>query len=362
MDERDGMLRRHIPAQGAGMTAEPPPAQEGLWQELSCDRRWELACEHRQALLAVARRRVPQHAHDVVHEALARAVQAGGLDPQRLGAWLTQVTLRLCVDVGRSDDRHVRCQQRLTGHHQPAPAPESDVCDRAEAAWIAEVARRQLPQRQLDALLLKADGMSLAEVAGELGVSYKTAESLLSRARAAMRLALGSATSVLLALLGWLLGAARRRPGVRTMAAPLVPAAFVLAVIALPQPHPGTPPVPSSLAHGGAAAPAHASPTTTWTPTPTPAAPGRSVPRPVSKPAPTSPAGWDTGDEPTVPVLAPRRLAAPGVEVVTPGVTRQPRDGDLPAAVVDCVTHPQIGLQRLGCPDQPASSPAAAPR
>src|SRR5947209_18791938 len=69
----------------------------------------DAAWRQRPALLAVARSRTVTHAdaEDVVSEAIARAVEgADNLDPNRVGAWLTTVTINLCTDLARDRARH----------------------------------------------------------------------------------------------------------------------------------------------------------------------------------------------------------------------------------------------------------------
>jgi DNA-directed RNA polymerase specialized sigma24 family protein len=62
--------------------------------------RWQRVLSHRESLLKVARRRSMNvdDAEDAVHEAMVRAAESANLDDARLGAWLTSVTIRLCVD------------------------------------------------------------------------------------------------------------------------------------------------------------------------------------------------------------------------------------------------------------------------
>jgi hypothetical protein len=67
-----------------------------------------------------------------------------------------------------------------------APSHEADICDRAQAIWLADQAER-LPRRQRDAVWLRAEGATVEEIAARLNVSYKGAESLLSRARNDLR-------------------------------------------------------------------------------------------------------------------------------------------------------------------------------
>ncbi|TLQ42925.1 RNA polymerase sigma factor [Streptomyces marianii] len=174
--------------------------------ERAAQERWQRAWSHREDLLRVARRRSmsPEDAEDAVHEAMLRAAENPHLDDERLGAWLTTVTMRLCVDRHRqvSREAEVNSSPRLVA---PRPAPLDEVvCDRAEARWLA-VRSGELPARQAEALRLKSEDLDVGEVAREMGLSYRTVESLLARARRTLRASLAGTLGLVL----WLLG---RRP------------------------------------------------------------------------------------------------------------------------------------------------------
>lgn len=143
---------------------------------------------HREELLRMARRRTGSvaDAADVVDEALARALAAPGLDADRVGAWLNVVTRNLCADLDRERARAPRreaYERRLAGR---SPTPE-DLVLAAERAAEIRARLDRLPARQLEAVLLRASGLPVGEVAERMGVTYKVAEGLLDRARAALR-------------------------------------------------------------------------------------------------------------------------------------------------------------------------------
>jgi RNA polymerase sigma factor (sigma-70 family) len=125
-------------------------------------------------------------AEDAVQEALLRAAaNHGGLDQDRISGWLTAVTIRLCVDSHRKRERESRHWGRAPGNPSPR-AVDEEVVERDWATWVASHLDR-LPPRQRAALLLKADGHDTGTVARHLGVSHRSAESLLARARRALR-------------------------------------------------------------------------------------------------------------------------------------------------------------------------------
>lgn len=162
-------------------------SHEELVREVVPELRWQQAWEHRTDLLQLARRRTlnSSDAEDVVAEALLRSVDTE-VDPEHLGAWLNTVVRRLCIDLARDRARADRREAYGWRHALPPATPEEVVCDRHQAQW-ASAQVLALPPRQRQALELRASGLVLEEVAEQLGASYKTTESLLSRARTALR-------------------------------------------------------------------------------------------------------------------------------------------------------------------------------
>lgn len=156
--------------------------------------RWLQVWGHRERLIRLARRRsvCQQDAEDAADEAILRAVQSRGIDPARLGSWMTSVTVRLCIDRHRQLARLTTEPTEQSDVRVQVPVDEH-VCDQAEAAWVARQAAELLPERQAAALWLRAQGLTVAEVSRALGVSYRTAESLLGRARRSLRGAIGAA-------------------------------------------------------------------------------------------------------------------------------------------------------------------------
>ncbi|MBZ9643598.1 RNA polymerase sigma factor [Streptomyces sp. PSKA30] len=164
---------------------------------------WQRLWSHREALLKVARRRSVsiEDAEDAVQEAMVRAVENPEVDRERLGAWLTSVTVRLCVDRHRQLNRDaalgLRARSVLTGPH--IGSPEATVCDRAEAQWLA-LQSTALPRRQAEALHLKAQDLDVTQVAQRMGLTYKATESLLGRARQTLRAALATTLALVMGL------------------------------------------------------------------------------------------------------------------------------------------------------------------
>lgn len=197
--------------------------------------RWQRAWSHREELLKVARRRSmsPEDAEDAVHEAMLRAAENPHLDDERLGAWLTTVTMRLCVDRYRQVRREteVRTSPRLLA---PVPVPvEEAVCDRAEAKWLA-VRSAELPARQAEALWLRSEDLDVDQVAVKMGLSYRTVESLLARARRTLRKSLAATLGAAL----WLVGRGRPHGGnAQAVAVASTAATLAVAGLILPYAH-----------------------------------------------------------------------------------------------------------------------------
>lgn len=143
-------------------------------------------------------------AEDVVSEAMLRAADRPELDSHRLGAWLTTVTVRLCVDQQRRVRRELLADDAVLDIVEPRAGAEQRICDRAEAEWIAG-RLHGLPERQARALRLRSDGLAIDQIADRMAMSTSAVESLLARARRAMRAVLASAG----AALAWICGGFR---------------------------------------------------------------------------------------------------------------------------------------------------------
>ncbi|MEU9093781.1 RNA polymerase sigma factor [Streptomyces sp. NPDC087901] len=148
--------------------------------------RWSLLMTHRDRILRLARSRLAdaQEAEDCVQEALLRAATFRNLDENRIGPFLTTVTLRLCTDVHRRDERHRRLL-RATWMQQAA-GPEEQICAAYEEAWVLRQVER-LAGREQEVILARVNGISTREFASRLGISDKAAESAFTRARARLR-------------------------------------------------------------------------------------------------------------------------------------------------------------------------------
>lgn len=117
---------------------------------------------------------------------MLRVVVRPDLDEARMGALLTTVVTRCAVDFHRRAKCTTSVVERaaavLTTIEDADPA--TVVCDREEARWTARLVAR-LPASQRRALLAKAEGRAVRDIADDMSTTAKAVESLLSRARAA---------------------------------------------------------------------------------------------------------------------------------------------------------------------------------
>lgn len=145
---------------------------------------------HLPSLLAIGRRmlRDDAEAEDVAQEALIRLwrnadrleIGEGGVKP-----WLRRVVSNLCIDRVRSA-RHLSVVEEVP--EQPEPASQMRSLGEKQLSARVDAALKQLPERQRLALVLfHYEGMSQVEVGQVLGVSDEAVESLLSRARRALK-------------------------------------------------------------------------------------------------------------------------------------------------------------------------------
>jgi RNA polymerase sigma-70 factor (ECF subfamily) len=173
-----------------------------------------------QAVAAVQRAmRGTVDAEDCVQEATIRLAWRDDLDPARVRALLTRAAVHIAIDRLRSRRREERALARLGADLTSRTiSPEDVVADRAEVERLL-AAVDTLPRRERQVMRLRLSGLSVMETAKLLGLSHKSVEGMYTRARARVRLVLGT-------VLAWLAGKLRRAPSPRDEA--LVTAAALL--------------------------------------------------------------------------------------------------------------------------------------
>lgn len=140
----------------------------------------------RPSVLSRARRRA-WHAdvEDAVQEALCRALARDDLRVDGLEAWLGRVTANILAD----DGRRLRYSTPLAAEHLPeevVPDPTEEVIDHQTAHAMLERLSR-LSEIQRDILLSLADGQSIQQIACRKGVTPRSVEGHLRRARKTLR-------------------------------------------------------------------------------------------------------------------------------------------------------------------------------
>jgi len=149
-----------------------------------------LVDRHLPTVLAIARRmlRDDAEAEDVAQETKLRLWRnAAGVElgPNGLRPWLRQVTSNLCIDRMRSG-RNIQVVPEVPEESTP-PGQLRYLSERELGARV-DAALQALPQRQRLAItLFHYEGMSQIEVGEALGISNEAVESLLARARRALK-------------------------------------------------------------------------------------------------------------------------------------------------------------------------------
>src|SRR5215467_9163510 len=157
------------------------------------DREWlaERFQENRGHLRAVAYRMLGSlnEADDAVQESWLRLSRADANDIENLGAWLTTVVARVCLDMLRS--RTSRREESLDEQvsepvtmRDAAPDPEQEVllADSVGLALLV-VLDRLSPAERLAFVLHDMFAVSFEEISGIVGRSPDAARQLASRAR-----------------------------------------------------------------------------------------------------------------------------------------------------------------------------------
>jgi RNA polymerase sigma-70 factor (ECF subfamily) len=160
-----------------------------------------LVSQHLSAILAIARRMLKDdaEAEDMAQETMLRLWRnAGGLElgPGGLRPWLRRVVSNLCIDRVRTG-RHTSVVEEVPEQIQPA-SQRREVEERDLEAKV-DRALKTLPERQRLALVLfHYEGLSQIEVGRMLGVTDEAVESLLARARRALKASLANELRALL--------------------------------------------------------------------------------------------------------------------------------------------------------------------
>lgn len=204
MDPRCAAIPPNAQVSGQAVPCDLNADGDALLRSEELERRWTLVAPHRLELLKVARRRTnsTEDAEDIVGTALLRAVQHPGLDESRVGAFLCTTVKRLAVDLHRQHTRQTAAAFRQASRRDVDRSTEELVCDRAEAAWLAD-RLGDLPLRERQVLRARTAGLTAQESGATLGISTKAAENAYTRIRQRARGLLAGSLGVVALLHGW---------------------------------------------------------------------------------------------------------------------------------------------------------------
>jgi RNA polymerase sigma-70 factor (ECF subfamily) len=290
---------------------------------------WRRAVYRCQALLGNR-----EDAEDCVQDALLAALSQGPGTIADLEGFVTAVARRRAIDRIRHRQVRQNTLPRLA-HRDESTTPDiaEAVTNRGEAVWLVQKLDA-LPPATRAVIEALAAGKSLTETAAELGLTYRAAESHVTRARRFARGWLAGPVTVLSGL--W---AALRRTASTAPAAGL---ALSIACIVTVSRHPA----PLNLDEGARTAP-HTAAVARMTQTAGQQRPASR--RPVANNA--------TGRRPK-PVGAPRaRRPAPGpiAEAEVPGGAvglreeQRPGPDDPVSNISGCLERFEVTLERIGC-------------
>ncbi|MFK7696003.1 sigma-70 family RNA polymerase sigma factor [Paenibacillus sp. HJGM_3] len=129
-------------------------------------------------------------AEDLAQETFLRLYRTPPDELDKVGAWLHRVLTRLAYDylrqAGRREQVQAREQARFVSEEQAEPGSEQLVIQNWERDVVKSVLAK-LSQRDREALLMRENGYSYAEIAERLQVNPKIVGSLIMRATARFR-------------------------------------------------------------------------------------------------------------------------------------------------------------------------------
>jgi RNA polymerase sigma-70 factor (ECF subfamily) len=163
-------------------------------------------------------RRLPREADvdDVLHDVLLRVQRGQGAlrDDQRFGPWVYRVARSVVIDHLRAAARRPQGGASLDVLDEVAAAPPEGHDDRAAAAALAArvpafVAALPAPYREA-LTLTELEGLTQAEAAARLGVSWSGMKSRVQRGRVQLRAALEACCAIERDVRGKVVGFERR--------------------------------------------------------------------------------------------------------------------------------------------------------
>ncbi len=137
--------------------------------------------------------RQPMEAEDCVHDAMLRLAARPFLAPTRVGSMLVRAALRIASDHDGATAQRAATARCIAAHIEAHCVTPEDLHASRETTAELLAALRQLPRREQNVLRLRAIAdLATAEIAARLGISVKSVENTLARARSRLRHALPS--------------------------------------------------------------------------------------------------------------------------------------------------------------------------
>lgn len=278
-----------------------------------------------------------EDAEDCAAEALVSVLR----DDRHAGAgsaeaYMVTVARRRAVDFVRRRARERRRDDRLAAVAQLNDVDVAEaVADQAEAQWLAKQAQHSLTPPALAVLAELADGATVEQVATRLGLSRRSVESHLLRARRTLR----GAVSATFAVVSWLVAAGRRTAVPATAAAAAV--AAVVGISSAPNSPPSPRIAPAVLLHAAPAAPT----------APHPQLPSAGLPVAQAPPVGTRTVALETPAAAVVPSPVRSSIATASSPIGRTAVELE-RTGDgriTPEDVTHCVQQLEVSLSHVGC-------------
>jgi RNA polymerase sigma factor (sigma-70 family) len=259
-----------------------------------------------------------EEAEDSVHDALLTLLETPNAAPvHKPGAWIATVSYRRWVDHVRRGTRERVVLRRDHAMRGPDLDPAEVVADRDQAQWLV-ASLKALPKTTQEICWAVGRGMSADEVAQDFGLTPRSVESHLTRARRLLR---GLRIVVVVPALAVVDRVLRRWPGVPEIAAVAMPVAVGVAVTLFPPPVVASPAGPSITVDAPGTAAVSA---TTTAPPRTGVAPASVLPASVPPPTPPVAVPQATQPAPTAtPTVEPAKPAVPALPAVPviPGVS-----------------------------------------
>lgn len=304
-------------------------------------------------------------AEDCVQDALLALLRRQADEPDAepivlVQRWPAVTAHRRLIDQARRTGRERQALARLQARTPPSADPGETVSDRELATWLLDALER-LPEATQQVCRAVATGASVDETALRLGLTRRSVQSHLTRARRLLRYLAAGVAATLAGSVGKVLRATTAAAGPVTVAATAVAVTLLPHHGAMPGPAIGAPP---PTVHPDTTNRHPEAPTRDTDPRPTPTTPTT----PTTRPAPATTPG--PGDVPTRPEAdastastassVPADTAAPP-QVPAPPPGPEPPPANAAGPPFDRVLRPLVAPPFPGTTPPPGGARGAQP-